>query len=183
MTPGWRLPQLSDVFLSCCETGLGLSEITGDILTFSTAFLSAGARSVISTLWAVEDLATALFSIFYYQEWQQGKNRPEAMRQAQVKLRELAGNTLAASYKLQLTELLKQKLKQTDALRKISQAERKACSWGSSEYQQWDEAYKKYDKIGKQIYRSRENLDKFCQESKPFSHPFYWAAFTCTGIR
>ncbi|MEG4250432.1 CHAT domain-containing tetratricopeptide repeat protein [Microcoleus sp. Pol10D4] len=183
MTPAWRLPQLSDVFLSCCETGLGLSEITGDILTFSTAFLSAGARSVISTLWAVDDLATALFSIFYYQEWQQGKNRPEAMRQAQVKLRELTGNTLAAIYKPQLTELLKEKLKETDALRKSSQAERKACSSGSSDYQQWDEEYKKYDKIGKQIYLSRNNLEKYCQELKPFSHPFYWAAFTCTGIR
>lgn len=183
MTPAWRLPQLSDVFLSCCETGLGLSEITGDILTFSTAFLSAGARSVISTLWAVDDLATALFSIFYYQEWQQGKNRPEAMRQAQVKLRELTGNTLAASYKPQLTELLKQKREETHTLRKISEAERKACSSGSSEYQQWDEEYKKYDKIGKQIYLSLKNLDKYCQELKPFSHPFYWAAFTCTGIR
>jgi CHAT domain-containing protein/tetratricopeptide (TPR) repeat protein len=183
MTPAWRLPQLSDVFLSCCETGLGLTEITGDILTFSTAFLSAGARSVIGTLWAVDDLATALFSIFYYQEWQQGKNRPEAVRQAQVKLRELTGNTLAASYKLQLTELLKQKLKETDALRKRSQAERKACSSGSSDYRQWDEEYKKYDKIGKQIYRYLKKLDEYCQESKPFSHPFYWAAFTCTGIR
>jgi CHAT domain-containing protein/tetratricopeptide (TPR) repeat protein len=183
MTPGWRLPQLSDVFLSCCETGLGLTEITGDILTFSTAFLSAGARSVIGTLWAVDDLATALFSIFYYQEWQQGKNRPEAVRQAQVKLRELTGNTLAASYKLQLTELLKQKLKETDALRKRSQAERKVCSSGSSDYRQWEEEYKKYDKIGKQIYRYLKKLDEYCQESKPFSHPFYWAAFTCTGIR
>ncbi len=182
MTPGWRLPQLSDVFLSCCETGLGVSEITGDILTFSTAFLSAGTRSVISTLWAVEDLATALFSIFYYQEWQQGKNRSEAMRQAQVKLRELTGNTLAASYKAQLTELLKHKLKETDALRKISQAERDACS-SASQADRRDEEYKKYDKIGKQIYLSLKNLDKFCQASKPFSHPFYWAAFTCTGVR
>uniref|UniRef100_UPI001F3E0D10 CHAT domain-containing protein n=2 Tax=Tychonema sp. BBK16 TaxID=2699888 RepID=UPI001F3E0D10 len=183
MTPAWRLPQLSDVFLSCCETGLGVSEITGDILTFSTAFLSAGARSAIGTLWAVDDLATALFSIFYYQEWQQGKNRPEAIRQAQVKLRELTGNTLAASYKPQLTELLKQKLRETGALRKNSQAKRDACSSGSPDYRQWDEEYKKYDKIGKQIYLSRNNLDKFCQESKPFSHPFYWAAFTCTGVR
>jgi len=183
MTPAWRLPQLSDVFLSCCETGLGLSEITGDILTFSTAFLSAGARSVISTLWAVDDLATALFSIFYYQEWQQGKNRPEAMRQAQVKLRELTGNTLAASYKLQLTKLLEEKLRETGALRKSAQAKRDACSSGSPDYRQWDEEYKKYDKIGKQIYLSRKNLDKSCQELKPFSHPFYWAAFTCTGVR
>jgi len=183
MTPAWRFPQLSDVFLSCCETGLGLSEITGDILTFSTAFLSAGARSVISTLWAVDDLATALFSIFYYQQWQQGKNRPEAMRQAQVKLRELTGNTLAAIYKPQLTELLEEKLRETGALRKSAQAKRDACSSGSPDYRQWDEEYKKYDKIGKQIYLSRKNLDKSCQELKPFSHPFYWAAFTCTGVR
>jgi len=183
MTPAWRLPQLSDVFLSCCETGLGLTEITGDILTFSTAFLSAGARSVISMLWAVDDLATALFSIFYYQEWQQGKNRPEAMRQAQVKLRELAGNTLEASYKPQLTELLKEKLRETDALRKIAEAERKACSSGSSDYQQWDEEYQKYARIGTQIYRYLKKLDEYCQQLKPFSHPFYGAAFTCTGIR
>ena len=181
MTPGWRLPLLSDVFLSCCETGLGVSEITGDILTFSTAFLSAGARSVISTLWAVDDLATALFSIFYYQEWQQGKNRPEAIRQAQVKLRSLAGDTLAASYKPQLTKLLKQKLKETHAIRKRSQAERDACSV-DSQAERRDEEYKKYDKTGKQIYLSLKNLDKFCQASKPFSHPFYWAAFTCTGV-
>jgi CHAT domain-containing protein len=162
---------------------LGLTEITGDILTFSTAFLSAGARSVISTLWAVDDLATALFSIFYYQEWQQGKTRPEAIRQAQVKLRELTGNTLAAIYKPQLTELLKQKLKETDGLRKRSQAERKACSSGSSDYQQWDKEYKKYAKIGNQIYNIRKYLEESCQKVKPFSHPFYWAAFTCTGIR
>jgi CHAT domain-containing protein len=183
MTPAWRLPQLSDVFLSCCETGLGLSEITGDILTFSTAFLSAGARSVISTLWAVDDLATALFSIFYYQEWQQGKNRPEAMREAQVKLRELTGNILAASYKPQITGLLKEKLRETEVLRKKTKAERDACSSGSPAERRWNEEYEKYHKTCKQIYRYRNKLEEFCQELKPFSHPFYWAAFTCTGIR
>ncbi|MEG4805923.1 CHAT domain-containing protein [Microcoleus sp. F8-D3] len=183
MTPAWRLPQLSDVFLSCCETGLGLTDITGDILTFSTAFLSAGARSVISTLWAVDDLATALFSIFYYQEWQQGKNRPEAIRQAQVKLRELAGNTLAASYKPLLTEILKQKLIEIHALRKKTKVNRDVFSVDSSEYQQYDKEYEKYNEIGTQIYGFLKNVDKYCQKSKPFSHPFYWAAFTCTGIR
>jgi CHAT domain-containing protein len=68
MSPSWRFDKtLSDVFLSCCETGLGTPEITDDILTLSAGFLCAGARSVISTLWAVDDLATALFSLFYYQ--------------------------------------------------------------------------------------------------------------------
>lgn len=36
MTPAWRLPALSDVFLSCCETGLGVPPLTEDILTLST---------------------------------------------------------------------------------------------------------------------------------------------------
>jgi len=72
MTPGFRLPNLSDVFLSCCETNLGIAGVSDDILSLSTGFLCAGARSVVSTLWSVDDLATALFSIFYYQYRQQG---------------------------------------------------------------------------------------------------------------
>ncbi|HBK98717.1 MAG TPA: hypothetical protein DD001_16050 [Microcoleaceae bacterium UBA10368] len=104
------------------------------------------------------------------------------MRQAQVKLRSLTGNTLAASYKPQLTKLLKHKLKETEVLRKKTKAERDACSVDSPDYQQWDEECKKYGKIGEQIYRSLKNLDESCQELKPFSHPFYWAAFTCTGV-
>jgi len=183
MTPAWRLPQLSDVFLSCCETGLGVPEITDDILTISTAFLCAGARSVISTLWAVDDLATALFSIFYYQHRQQGNNRLESIRQAQVDLRTLTGETLATDYKPQLSSLLKQKFKETDALRKEAQKERDAHTHNSQLYHQWDTEYKQRDQIGKLIYQATKNLESFCRESKPFSHPFYWAAFTCSGWR
>ena len=36
MTPGWRFPQLVEVFLSCCETNLGIPSLTDDILTLST---------------------------------------------------------------------------------------------------------------------------------------------------
>ncbi|MCC5605078.1 CHAT domain-containing protein [Nostoc favosum] len=64
LMPSWRTPQLEDVFLSCCETGLGVTEITDDILTLSTGFLCAGARSVISTLWAVDVSIKELFVTF-----------------------------------------------------------------------------------------------------------------------
>ncbi|GAA6617237.1 hypothetical protein NUACC26_030470 [Scytonema sp. NUACC26] len=43
MSPGWRLPNLLDVFLSCCETNLGNPSLTDDVLTLSTGFLCAGA--------------------------------------------------------------------------------------------------------------------------------------------
>ncbi len=183
MTPGWRLPQLSDVFLSCCETGLGIAEITDDILTFSTGFLSAGARSVISTLWAVDDLATALFSIFYYQNRQQGLNRIEALRKAQVSLRNLTDEQLNNVYKPQLKPLLAQKLKAFQTRRKQVKQQQNDYLPESEFYQQLDQEYKECDRIGKLIYQSQKNLESFCQELKPFSNPFYWAAFICTGLR
>ena len=95
----------------------------------------------------------------------------------------LTGDTLAASYKPQLKEVLKQKLKETETLRKSSKAERDTCSSGSQVYRQLHEEYQKYDKIGQQIHQSLKNLDRICQESKPFSHPIYWAAFIGAGVR
>ncbi|MBC6476640.1 MAG: CHAT domain-containing protein [Hormoscilla sp. GM7CHS1pb] len=89
MTPGWRLPNLEEVFLSCCETSFGVTEITDDIITIATGFLCAGARSVVGTLWAVSDIATAILCVYYYQQRHKGKSRPEALREAQVWLRKL----------------------------------------------------------------------------------------------
>ncbi|HIK11119.1 MAG TPA: CHAT domain-containing protein [Oscillatoriaceae cyanobacterium M33_DOE_052] len=103
----WRFLQLVEVFLSCCETNLTLTPITDDPLSIAAGFLCAGARNVVSTLWAVDDLATALFCILYYQE-KQDKSRSEAIRQAQFKLRNLTGDELHAKYKPQLEAYFEQ---------------------------------------------------------------------------
>jgi len=172
MSPGWRLPNLSDVFLSCCETGLGLPEITDDILTLSTGFLCAGARSVVSTLWAVNDLATAIFSIFYYQHRQQGCSRPEAVRQAQIKLRELNKEELLNR------EDIKELSRQAEAGRKQARHKRSQYEPGSADYLKCDREYRKYASVTNQIHRVKNS-----QHKEPFSHPRYWAAFTCSGLR
>ncbi|OKH41290.1 hypothetical protein FACHB389_05550 [Nostoc calcicola FACHB-389] len=182
LTPSWRTPQLEDVFLSCCETGLGVVEITDDILTLSTGFLCAGAKSVISTLWAVDDLATALFSLFYYQSRHQGNKRLQSIRQAQFELRTLKGETLTTIYQPKLSSFLTQKLKETETQRKKTKKERDIHPQDSQMYQQRDEEYKKYAQIGNRIYQAKKDLESFCGESKPFSHPYYWAAFTCSGL-
>jgi tetratricopeptide (TPR) repeat protein/CHAT domain-containing protein len=93
----WRFKDLAEVFLSCCETNLTLTPITDDPLSIASGFLCAGARNVVSTLWAVDDLATALFCILYYQE-KQDKSRSDAIREAQFKLRNLTGDELSAKY-------------------------------------------------------------------------------------
>jgi tetratricopeptide (TPR) repeat protein/CHAT domain-containing protein len=103
----WRFSDLAEVFLSCCETNLTLTEITDDPLSVASGFLCAGARNVVSTLWAVDDLATALFCIFYYQE-KQNHSRSEALRKAQFKLRNLTGDELSGKYKPLLEEYFEQ---------------------------------------------------------------------------
>ncbi|MEN0045493.1 MAG: tetratricopeptide repeat protein [Bacteroidota bacterium] len=55
-------------FLSACETGLG-QHYRGDYLkSLSNAFLKAGSRFVISTLWSVHDEQTKLFVTAFYQQ-------------------------------------------------------------------------------------------------------------------
>ncbi|RCJ17567.1 hypothetical protein A6S26_30935 [Nostoc sp. ATCC 43529] len=166
MTPSWRLPQLIEVFLSCCETNLGIPSLADDILTLATGFLCAGARSVVSSLWIVNDLATALFSIFYYQQRQEGENRPQALQQAQSKLRELT--------KLDVIKIFKE----VEAKEKELAVNRKKYSPGSIEYEQWKSEYNLYAKLNRQIKKIENSSQQF-----PFSHPHYWAAFICHGLR
>jgi tetratricopeptide (TPR) repeat protein len=59
------------VFLSGCETGLGLAGSTDfargeDYATLAQAFLYAGARDVVATLWQVEDEGAAAFAAHFY---------------------------------------------------------------------------------------------------------------------
>jgi len=61
------------VFLSGCETGLGPGGSRRyspgeDYATLAAAFLSAGARQVVSTLWAISDTSAAVFAARFYAE-------------------------------------------------------------------------------------------------------------------
>ena len=99
LSPAFRFPDLDEVFIDCCETNFGRVQISDDVLTLNTGFLCAGARGVISSLWSVDDLGTCLFSIFYHQLRQEGKNRSLALQLGQRQLRELTGKELKKKYK------------------------------------------------------------------------------------
>jgi CHAT domain-containing protein len=103
LTPLWRMEDLDEIFFSCCETNLGMPSLTDDLLTIGTGFLCAGARAVISTLWAVEELATALFCIHYYQQRQAGLDRPTAIHEAQKYLRSLTLQQILTYLQAQFT--------------------------------------------------------------------------------
>jgi CHAT domain-containing protein len=181
MTPGWRLPQLSDIFLSCCETNLGVAEVTDDILTLSTGFLCAGALSVVSTLWAVNDLATALFSIFYYQNRKQGDSRSMSLQMAQIKLRGLTKETLKTQYAEELESHFTEQFNQANAQKKQAKIEQAKQSKGTPEYEQWQKDYQYWNQI--ENSNAKESLKYFCNQQFPFEHPVYWAGFICSGLK
>ncbi len=57
------------VTLSACETGLGKRLVGEGYIGFAHAFLQAGARSLIVSLWKVEDRATSLLMRRFYEDW------------------------------------------------------------------------------------------------------------------
>jgi len=75
------------VVLSACDTGRG--KITGDgVVGLSRSFLSAGAKSLIVSLWSLPDLPTANLMTEFYRQWQQNPDKAQALRQAMLKTKE-----------------------------------------------------------------------------------------------
>lgn len=81
-------PQLNAemVTLSACQTGLGQVLAGESVMGLSRAFLFAGARSVVVSLWNVNDAATAELMTAFYRNMRNGAPREEALRQAKLAL-------------------------------------------------------------------------------------------------
>jgi hypothetical protein len=77
--------------LSACETGvaepLGGEELAG----ISQAFMPAGARSMLVSLWEVDDEATRAFMSAFYAAYNKGMDKASAARSAMIATRQQAG--------------------------------------------------------------------------------------------
>ncbi|MEG4578824.1 CHAT domain-containing protein [Microcoleus sp. MON1_C5] len=79
-----QLPQCSLVTLSACETGLTTSTaMTDEYIGLPSGFLYAGSMNVVSSLWAVDDFATAILMIKFYQELPEADSVALALNAAQ----------------------------------------------------------------------------------------------------
>jgi CHAT domain-containing protein/tetratricopeptide (TPR) repeat protein len=84
------LPRNQLSILNGCETGQLLPDRLDDYHSFTTGFLLAGARCVISTLWSIPDLSSALLMDKFHERWLERRDPPAlALRTAQEWLRSL----------------------------------------------------------------------------------------------
>ena len=75
------------VVLSCCYSGRGEIKAEG-VVGIARAFLGAGARSVIASLWALSDEATLEFMKHFYEHLVEGKSASKSLHQAMKLMRE-----------------------------------------------------------------------------------------------
>ena len=105
--PGWtsRFPEKEDyllkmsdvqaanlraclVVVSCFHSGRGRILKGEGVVGIARAFLAAGARSVLVTLWTIDDEATMLFMKSFHQHLRKGKTTSAAGYQSIKSLRE-----------------------------------------------------------------------------------------------
>jgi CHAT domain-containing protein len=74
------------VTLSACETGLSAVANGDELIGLVRGFFFAGARSVIASLWKVDDEATMKLMIYFYKNLRNGQAVDLALQKAKVKL-------------------------------------------------------------------------------------------------
>jgi CHAT domain-containing protein len=84
---GMDLEGFELVTLSACLTGWGEENPGDDLISLENAFLYAGARSVIASLWSVDDVATNLLMKRFYTGLREGKGQAESLREAQLEVK------------------------------------------------------------------------------------------------
>lgn len=74
------------VILSSCESGIGRAISGEGVLSLNRAFVSAGARNVLSTLWKIDDRYSSRFMTRFHESVASGESYSVALREAKLAL-------------------------------------------------------------------------------------------------
>ena len=147
------------VCLAACETAVsGNQTITDEYVGLTSAFLEAGATSVVSTLWRIESSGSMVFVSQFYQSFLSSQPPEVALKTAQTFLK-------TATYD-QLLAVLE------EGMELISQSGHpKAASLSLA---------LKDEHI--RLSANQREASRMGESNCPYSDPYYWNAFTLSGL-
>ena len=70
------------VVMSACETGLAKVAVGDELIGLSRSFIYAGTSSLLSSLWKVDDLATAVMIKRFFRYLKEGDSRARALQKS-----------------------------------------------------------------------------------------------------
>lgn len=76
--------QAKMIVLSGCNTLLGKQEIGEGVMSLARGFFQSGAKSVVSSLWNVDDKSTAKIMNTFYKNLKEGKSKSASLRLAKL---------------------------------------------------------------------------------------------------
>jgi CHAT domain-containing protein len=162
-TGGLGRPRL--VVLSACETGLyDISRNPDEFIGLPGAFMALGAAGVLSTLWPVDDTATALLIARFYDLHMGGRLAPPAaLRQAQLWLRQATNADLQAYARGAAGRGRRENRHLSEIARELSEAALKRSR--NAALIVWIPAKGRASRL-----------------ARPYAHPYFWAGFIYTGL-
>ena len=83
---------------------------------------------------------------------------------------------------VELISLLKPQFREAELARRQAKQERDRYQQTDDDYYEYQEEYKNFGKIASNIRAYLQLLEQSSKDETPFSHPYYWAAFICSGL-
>ena len=134
--------------LSACETGITGTKLPDEVVSLPSGFAQAGVAGVVASLWAVNDMSTAMLMERFYRHWREDGLQPaDALRRAQIWLRDATNEEMVAYFEQDVQPMLSERMPAAVAA---------------------DFAFRR--------------VSKRAPDVREFAHPFWWAAFTMTGV-
>jgi CHAT domain-containing protein len=152
------------VFLAACETGVaGNQTITDDYVGLVSAFLKANAGCVISTLWRIESGSSLIFVNQFYQALLRGETPARALKDAQDFFKVACHDQIRATFQDYIALIDRSGLhpNQKDSLRLTLEDELIRISANS---------------------QAASTIESHQLSEYPYRHPYYWAAYTVSGL-
>ena len=163
------------VTLSACESGLTQVRRGDELIGFLRAFMYAGTPALICTLWRVDDRSTWILMNRFYQGVQAGLSFADALKQAQLYLRNLTRKEALDIW------VRFSMMSQAQAPSTASDVDIPAPLF-KTPVSQYGQAYLR-GRPDEEQPSYRADLHSGDDQEKIFADPFYWAPFILVGAQ